>query len=165
MSGLIVETEAYIGQQDLACHAHFGRTRRTEVMFGRPGVAYVYFTYGLHWMLNVVSEPIDFPAAVLIRALAPIDGLERMALNRGGIRPVAELCSGPAKLTQALRIDRAMNGVNLSSRTGDLWIEPGEPIPARSIARGPRIGLGSTPEPWLSKPWRYWVKDNAFVSK
>ena len=165
LSGLIVETEAYIGQQDLACHAHFGRTRRTEVMFGRPGVAYVYFTYGLHWMLNVVSEPIDFPAAVLIRALAPIDGLERMALNRGGIRPVAELCSGPAKLTQALRIDRAMNGVNLSSRTGDLWIEPGEPIPARSIARGPRIGLGSTPEPWLSKPWRYWVKDNAFVSK
>ena len=164
LSGLIVETEAYIGENDLACHAHFGRTRRNEVMFGRPGCAYVYFTYGMHWMLNVVSEPIDFPAAVLIRALEPIDGIDLMMQHRGA-RPIVELCSGPAKLTQALRIDRAMNGVNLCNRTGDLWIEPGEPIPARSIARGPRIGLGSTPEPWLSKPWRYWVKDSAFVSK
>ena len=165
LSGLIVETEAYIGEKDLACHAHFGRTRRNEVMFGPAGCAYVYFTYGMHWMLNVVSEPIDFPAAVLIRALEPIDGIDLMALNRGGARPIVELCSGPAKLTQALRIDWAMKGVNLCSRTGDLWIEPGEPIPGRSIGRGPRIGLGSTPEPWLSKPWRYWVKDSAFVSK
>jgi DNA-3-methyladenine glycosylase len=164
LSGLIVETEAYIGENDLACHAHVGRTRRNAVMFGQPGVAYVYFTYGLHWMLNVVSEPIDFPAAVLIRALEPIDGIDWMMQQRGA-RPMVDLCSGPAKLTQALRIDQAMNGVNLCNRTGDLWIEPGEPIPGRSIARGPRIGLGNTPEPWLSKPWRYWVKENAFVSK
>ena len=164
LSGLIVETEAYIGENDLACHAHVGRTRRNAVMFGRPGCAYVYFTYGLHWMLNVVSEPIDFPAAVLIRALEPLDGIDWMMQHRGA-RPIVELCSGPAKLTQALRIDQAMNEVNLCSRSGDLWIEPGKLIPGRSIARGPRIGLGDTPEPWLSKPWRYWVKDNTFVSK
>jgi DNA-3-methyladenine glycosylase len=164
LGGLIVETEAYIGETDLACHARFGRTPRNAVMFGKPGLAYVYFTYGMHWMLNVVSEGEHFPAAVLIRALEPQAGLDLMFRFRRARRPI-ELCRGPAKLTQALRIDQALNGVDLCSRHGDLWIEPGVPIPARSVMRGPRVGLFTTPEPWKSKPWRYWVKDSPYVSR
>ncbi len=164
LSGIIVEAEAYIGETDLACHARAGRTLRTAVMYGPPGRAYVYFTYGMHWMLNVVSEAEHFPAAVLIRALEPLEGLDVMQQHRAIPRPI-ELCRGPAKLTQALRIDQTLNGVDLCSRRSDLWIEPGVPLPARSVRRGPRVGLGNTPEPWKSKPWRYWVKDNPFVSK
>jgi DNA-3-methyladenine glycosylase len=164
LSGLIVETEAYIGETDLACHARAGRTARTAVMYGQPGLAYVYFTYGMHWMLNIVSEVEDFPAAVLIRALEPQEGGELMRQHRPVPNPI-DLCRGPAKLTQALRIDQTLNGVDLCNRRGELWIEPGDPLPARSVKRGPRVGLGATPEPWLSKPWRYWVKDNPFVSR
>ncbi len=164
LAGIIVETEAYIGEADLACHAHFGRTARNAVMYSQPGLAYVYFTYGMHWMLNVVSEEEDFPAAVLIRALEPVESLDTMQHARGISNPI-RLCSGPAKLTQALRIDQAMNGVDLCNRRGDLWIEPGGPLSARSISRGPRVGLFTTPEPWKSKPWRYWINGNAFVSK
>jgi DNA-3-methyladenine glycosylase len=164
LSGIIVETEAYIGESDLACHAHFGRTARNAVMYGKPGLAYVYFTYGMHWMLNVVSEPEGFPAAVLIRALEPMEGLDVMQATRGVSNPIG-LCSGPAKLTQALRIDRGMNGVDLCNRRSDLWIEVGRPLPARSIRHSPRVGLFTTPEPWKSKPWRYWAKDSSFVSK
>ncbi len=164
LSGLIVETEAYIGETDLACHARSGRTARTAVMYGPPGTAYVYFTYGMHWMLNVVSEARHFPAAVLIRALEPQEGLDVMLQLRPVPRPI-ELCRGPAKLTQALRIDRALNGVDLCNRHGELWIEAGSSVPSRSVGRGPRVGLGNTPEPWKSKPWRYWVKDNLFVSR
>ena len=164
LSGLIVETEAYIGETDLACHARFGRTSRNAVMYGKPGLAYVYFTYGMHWMLNVVSEKEHFPAAVLIRALEPQEGMDLMRRLHPARRPV-ELCRGPAKLTQALRIDQTLNGVDLCSRRSDLWIESGIPVPARSVARGPRVGLFTTPEPWKSKPWRYWVKDNPCVSK
>jgi DNA-3-methyladenine glycosylase len=164
LSGMIVETEAYIGENDLACHARAGRTARTEIMYGPPGLAYVYFTYGLHWMLNVVSERVDYPAAVLIRALEPIEGVALMQAARGP-RPIGDLTNGPAKMCQALRIDRAMNGVDLTSARGELWIEADCTVPVRSILCGPRIGLGSTPEPWLSKPWRYWIKGNSFVSK
>jgi DNA-3-methyladenine glycosylase len=164
ISGLIVEAEAYLGETDLACHARVGRTARNAMMYGRPGLAYVYFTYGMHWMLNVVSEAEDFPAAVLIRALEPQEGIDVMLELRPVPRPL-ELCRGPAKLTQALRIDQALNGVDLCSRRGDLWIEAGVPVPARSIMRGPRVGLFTTPEPWKSKPWRYWVKGNPFVSR
>jgi DNA-3-methyladenine glycosylase len=164
LSGIIVEAEAYIGESDLACHAHVGRTARNAVMYGKPGVAYVYFTYGLHWMLNVVSEPIDSPAAILIRALEPLEGVDLM-FQRRGPRPLTDLCRGPAKLTQALRIDKALNGVDLVNRRSELWLEPDRSIPPRRIARGPRIGLGSTPEPWFSKPWRYYLKDSPFVSR
>jgi DNA-3-methyladenine glycosylase len=164
ISGVIVETEAYIGETDLACHARAGQTTRTAVMYGRPGLAYVYFTYGLHWMLNVVSERAGFPAAVLIRAIEPVEGVALMQAARG-LRPIGDLTNGPAKLCQALRIDRAMNGVDLADARSDLWIEADRTVPARSILSGPRIGLGSTSEPWLSKPWRYWIKSNPFVSK
>jgi DNA-3-methyladenine glycosylase len=164
LSGFIVEAEAYIGETDLACHARFGRTSRNAVMYGKPGLAYVYFTYGMHWMLNVVSEEEHFPAAVLIRALEPQEGIDLMQQRRPSARPI-ELCRGPAKLTQALRIDQTLNGVDLCNRRGDLWIETGVLLPARSVERGPRVGLFNTPEPWKSKPWRYWMKDNPFVSK
>ena len=163
-AGVIVETEAYIGESDLACHARAGRTARTEVMYGRPGLVYVYFTYGLHWMLNVVSEHEDYPAAVLIRAIEPVEGVALMQAARGQ-RPGGDLTNGPAKLCQALRIDRALNGVDLTAARSSLWIEADRTVPARSILSGPRIGLGSTPEPWFSKPWRYWIKDNPFLSK
>lgn len=164
LSGLIVETEAYIGEHDLACHARAGYTPRTAIMYGRPGLAYVYFTYGMHWMLNVVSEREGYPAAVLIRAIEPVEGVEQMYQHRPVARPI-DLCRGPAKLTQALRIDQTLNGVDLCNRQSAVWIEAGGPLPARSIGRGPRVGLFNTPEPWKSKPWRYWVKDNPFVSK
>jgi len=163
LAGIIVETEAYVGENDQACHARAGRTLRNAVMYGRPGLAYVYFTYGMHWMLNVVTERLDYPAAVLIRALEPVEGVEQMMLQRPAARPI-EVCRGPAKLTRALRIDQALNGVDLCERDA-VWIEAGEPLPARSVGRGPRVGLFTAPEPWKSKPWRYWVKNSPFVSK
>jgi DNA-3-methyladenine glycosylase len=107
LSGLILETEAYIGETDLGCHAKAGRTRRNAVMYGPPGHAYVYFTYGMHWMLNAVTGPEGFPAAVLLRAIQPLEGTERISLRRQG-----RDCLGPARLTQALALDLAFNGAD-----------------------------------------------------
>jgi DNA-3-methyladenine glycosylase len=169
LSGIIVETEAYgaAGLPDLACHAdraNGGRpTPRTAVMFGPPGHAYVYFTYGMHWMFNVVTGQEGEASAVLIRALQPDEGAEEMVGHRRG-RPYAELTNGPAKLTQALQIDKKYNQANLCRPDGVIWIEQGTRIPSVEIAAGPRVGLGKTPEPWLSKPWRYWIRNNPFVS-
>ena len=165
LAGRIVETEAYIGGDDLGCHASVGRTARNQVMFGPPGHAYVYFTYGMHWMFNVVTQVDGFPAAVLIRALEPLDGLTMMERNRRG-RTGFDLCSGPAKLAQALNITRALNGVDLCARRGaELWIEDAPPISNDEIAAGPRIGLNSVPEPWFSKPWRFYIASSQFVSR
>jgi len=164
LAGRIVEAEAYVGGEDKGCHASVGRTLRNEVMFGPPGHAYVYFTYGMHWMFNVVTEVEGFPAAVLIRALEPLDGVAAMMRNRHG-RDGVNLCSGPAKLTQALGITRALNGIDLCARGAELWIEDAPPIPDADIAAGPRIGLNSVPEPWKSIPWRFYVRDNPFVSR
>jgi len=171
LAGRIVEAEAYIGEQDKGCHASVGRTRRNEVMYGPPGHAYVYFTYGMHWMFNVVTEAEGFPAAVLIRALEPLEGIATMERNRNSLkkasrRRVFELCSGPAKLAQALRITRELNGVDLCARRGaELWLEDALPISDDDIAAGPRIGLNNTPEPWKSIAWRFYVSENPFVSK
>ncbi len=170
LSGRIVETEAYCDteEKDLACHGHRANdgqpTPRTAVMFGPAGVAYVYFTYGMHWMFNVVTGQAGQANAVLIRALEPLEGLEVMAQNRNGRAP-AQLTSGPARLTQALAIDKSLNGANLCDPQGVIWIEDAPPMAAGQIAAGPRIGLGKTPEPWLSMPWRYWLTDNPFVSR
>ena len=151
--GIITETEAYISQKDLACHAKAGLTARTEVMFGEPGHAYVYFTYGSHWMLNVVTEREGFPAAVLIRAIQPIEGVEIMSARRSGRDTF-----GPGKLTQAMGITKSENGVDLTETTHGLWIEAGVKVPNSLVTKGPRVGLNNTPEPWLSKPWRFLVR-------
>ena len=157
--GLITETEAYISEKDLACHAKAGRTARTAVMYGESGHAYVYFTYGNHWMLNVVTERDGFPAAVLIRAIQPIEGAEIMSVRRSGRDTF-----GPGKLCQALGITKSENGIDLTETTGGLWIEAGVKVPNSLVTKGPRVGLNNTPEPWLSKPWRFLVKGHVIAS-
>ena len=151
--GLITETEAYINEEDLACHAKAGRTPRTAVMYGPPGHAYVYFTYGNHWMLNVVTEREGFPAAVLIRAIQPIEGVEVMSTRRSGRDTF-----GPGKLTQAMGITKSENTVDLTVANQGLWIEAGLSVPDENVTIGPRVGLNTVPEPWFSKPWRFLVK-------
>lgn len=164
LSGLVVEAEAYIGESDLACHARAGKTGRTAVMYGRAGFSYVYFTYGMHWMLNVVTEDEDYPAAVLLRAIEPLEGVEVMQGLRGR-QDRRRLGRGPACLTQALGIARAQNGLDLCVPDSGLWIERGTPVPRRQVGVSPRVGLGKTPEPWLSKPWRYFLAGSPFVSR
>lgn len=161
LSGLIVEVEAYIGEDDAACHAACGRTPRNEVMYGPPGHAYVYFIYGMHHCLNVVTEEEGFPAAVLIRALEPLEGLEIMRRHRPG-RPDGELTNGPAKLCQALAVERNFNGVDLC--TGEaLFIEGGRRVAQREIEASPRIGINAD-EVAMSVPWRFYLRGNDFVS-
>jgi DNA-3-methyladenine glycosylase len=157
LSGMITEAEAYISEADLACHARAGKTARTQIMYGPPGRAYVYFTYGQHWMLNVVTEAEDYPAAVLIRAVSGESGLEVIAARRPGVKPSA-WTDGPAKLTRAFGIDGAQNGIDLTRPDSGLWIEPGVVISDSSVTSGPRVGLYTVPEPWKSMPWRFLVK-------
>ena len=151
--GFITETEAYIGEEDLGCHARAGRTPRTAVMYGPPGHAYVYFTYGNHWMLNAVTEGEGFPAAVLIRAIQPVEGVEVMYARRGGRDTF-----GPGKLTQAMGITKSENMVDLTKIENGLWIEAGISVPDKNVTIGPRVGLNTVPEPWFSKPWRFLVE-------
>jgi len=150
LAGMITESEAYIGEEDLGCHAKSGKTKRNAVMFGPPGNAYVYFTYGMHWMLNAVTETEGFPAAVLIRGMKPVEGVSIISAHRKGGDT-----AGPAKLTQALRIDATLNGVSLCDTDSGLWIEAGIPVADIDILTGPRVGLLSVPEPWKSEPWRF----------
>ncbi len=169
LSGIIVETEAYCDadEPDLACHgdrANGGQpTPRTAVMFGEAGVGYVYFTYGIHWMFNIVTGQPGEANAVLIRALEPDEGVEQMQMLRP--RPRSELTNGPAKLAQALAIDKAFNGHDLCADSAELWLEEAWQVDSAEIATGPRIGLGKTPEPWFSMPWRYWLRTNSHVSR
>jgi DNA-3-methyladenine glycosylase len=153
-AGIIVEAEAYSGEEDLGCHASAGYTPRTRVMYGPPGHAYVYFTYGMHWMLNFVVEAEGFPAAVLIRAIVPTEGLERMATRRAGRRG-EEWTNGPGKICQAMAINKALNGADLCVPRAELFVEYGESISDSSVTIGPRVGLYSVPEPWKSIPWRF----------
>jgi DNA-3-methyladenine glycosylase len=154
ISGVITETEAYRGVEDLGCHAHAGKTRRNEVMFGPPGVAYVYFTYGMHWCLNFVTGAEGEPAAVLIRAVESLEGLDLIAARRAG-RKREIWCDGPAKLTQAFGIDGSQNGVSVCGRDSSLFVEEGESAQKDSILATPRIGLNNVPEPWKSIKWRF----------
>lgn len=183
LAGIIVETEAYLGEEDLACHAAAGRTARTEVMYGPPGHAYVYFVYGMHHCLNVVSEPPGYPAAVLIRALEPSEGVLAMAENRGlaarlgaeieragaaGRRDQAALdpgpvlralLAGPGRVCQALAIDRTMSGASLSGR--EIFLEAG--AAPRGIHATRRIGVDYA-GPWRQKPWRFLVAGSPWAS-
>jgi DNA-3-methyladenine glycosylase len=167
IDGIIVETEAYRGEEDLGCHCKAGRTARTQVMYGPPGHAYVYFTYGMHWMLNFVVEPENQPAAILIRALLPQTGLELIASRRGH-QPTPHWTNGPAKLCQALDINGKLNGADLCGLQSELYIESGEPIPDACVTTGPRVGLYTVPEPWKSISWRFrvtgWQPDETISS-
>lgn len=157
-AGRIVEVEAYVGPHDPACHAYgLRRTTRTEPLYGRPGTAYVYFTYGMHWCLNAVTESEDFPAAVLIRALEPLQGLdtmrERRATDDGRV-----LCKGPARLCEALGVTGALNRVSL--QRGALRILEGTRPRNTDIVAGPRIGITQARD-W---PLRFYLKDSPWVS-
>ena len=155
LAAIITEVEAYIGESDLACHARAGRTARTEVMYGPPGHLYVYFTYGKHWMLNFVTECEGFPAAVLLRAVAAEEGAGLMRRRRGRSD---HLTDGPAKVTQAFAFDKRWNGADLCARDAEAFVETNLPVADEAVKVGPRVGLGNTPEPWLSLPWNFSVQ-------
>jgi len=159
-SGVVIETEAYSSEQDLGCHCRAGRTPRTQVMYGPPGHAYIYFTYGMHWMLNFVVEAKGFPAAVLIRSIQHSEGLATIASRRGG-QPPAQWTNGPAKICQAFNIDKKFSGVDLCAPDAVLFVEPGNPFPDSCVTVSPRVGLNNVPEPWKSIPWRFYIRDKA----
>jgi DNA-3-methyladenine glycosylase len=158
VGGVIVETEAY-DATDPACHAFGGLTRRNAVLFGPPGRAYVYFSYGIHSLLNAVAEPEGSAAAVLIRALEPTAGVEEMRARRGR-QPLEELCSGPGKLTQALGVELEHNGISLA-RPPFSVLPRADGWQGVEITSGPRIGISKAAE----LPWRYVAAGNRFVSK
>lgn len=151
----IVETEAY-DQTDVASHSYNGRTPRTEVMFGPAGYLYVYFTYGMHYCCNVVVGEPGYGAAVLLRAAQPLSGTHVIEYRRQ--RTGAEATNGPAKLCQALNIDRAMNGHDL--REGDLRLIPAPALAPDEIVQTTRVGISKGKD----VPWRFYIKDNPFVS-
>jgi DNA-3-methyladenine glycosylase len=157
-SGIIVETEAY-SQDDAASHSFKGMTPRTKVMFGPGGYAYVYFTYGMHYCFNVVSGPDGHGQAVLIRALQPVQGIEIMKQRRNK-EIETELCSGPAKLVQAMGITKEQYGHPLFGNN-ELYIKPNYWPKKNDLVTGPRIGISQEKE----KPWRFYIKNNPHVSK
>jgi DNA-3-methyladenine glycosylase len=158
-AGMIVEAEAYIGEDDPACHAAPGPTKRNEPLYGPPGVAYVYLNYGMHYLVNAVTEAKGAPAAVLIRALAPIDGIPLMVKRRvnGKRIPEADLCRGPGNLTKALGISLQENRLDLTSSR--LWIEDRGLDPGR-LSWGTRIGITRGAD----RPWRCWATGHVSVS-
>jgi DNA-3-methyladenine glycosylase len=157
-AGVIVETEAY-EESDPACHAYIGRTTRNEVLFGPPGYAYVYLSYGIHNLLNFVTEPEGKASAVLIRALEPTDGIELMRERRDR-QAVEQLCSGPGKLSEALAVDLSLNGADLFSPPFELR-DRRRDWGAAEITASPRIGITKAAD----LPWRYCVRESRFVSK
>jgi DNA-3-methyladenine glycosylase len=162
VSGRIVELEAYRGPQDRAAHSYGGRrTKRTETMYGIGGTAYVFFVYGMYNQFNVVSGAAEVPHAILIRALEPVEGVELMRKRRPG-QPDYNLTNGPGKLCIAMNIDRGLDGADLTG--SNVWIEEAKKLPPRQIASGPRIGIDYAEE-WVDKPWRFWIKDNIYVSR
>jgi DNA-3-methyladenine glycosylase len=157
-SGRIVETEAYLGEHDLACHAAAGLTARTRWLYGAPGTAYVYFIYGVHWCFNAVTRAVGAPSAVLVRALEPMEGVELMR-ERRRVAHDRDLTNGPGKLCEALGITGALNGLPLQK--GPIEILRGETVPDERVQVTPRIGITKSAE-W---PLRWLVRDNPYVSK
>jgi len=156
LAGIITETEAYRGEDDQACHARSGRTPRTAVMYGPPGFTYVYFNYGIHWLLNIVTEAQGFPAAVLIRGLEPVEGVEIIAARRKG-RPQPQWTDGPAKLCQAFGFGKNHNNLDICQPDAPIFVEIGEAILSSRVTIGPRVGLNKVLEPWKSIPWRFQI--------
>jgi DNA-3-methyladenine glycosylase len=158
-SGIIVETEAYVGEHDLACHAAAGRTQRTEPLYGPPGNSYVYFIYGMYWCFNAVPRAEGLPSAVLVRALEPLDGLDLMHERRPGIKKDVDLTNGPGKLCTALGIDGSMSAKPLQRKP--LVIREGEPVLDARVEITSRIGITRSAD-W---PLRWIVRGNRFVSR
>ncbi len=164
VSGRVVEVEAYLGAEDRAAHSFGGRrTRRTETMFGVGGTAYVFFVYGMHHQFNVVTGPEGLPHAVLVRAVEPEEGIELMK-ERRPVSKERELTSGPGKLCRALGIDLTFDGEDLTKSGRVRLEETGVKFKPEQVAQGPRIGVAYAAEDAL-KPWRFWVKDNEYVSR
>ena len=159
VSGRIVETEAYVGEHDLACHAAAGRTARTAPLYGPPGIAYVYFIYGVHWCVNAVTRGIDEPSAVLIRALEPLKGVEIMRRRRAAARRDVDLTNGPGKLCEALGITGEHNWLPLQKPP--LRILRGAPISDDMVLVTPRIGITQCRD-W---PLRWVIRGNPYVSR
>ncbi|MCA1830151.1 MAG: DNA-3-methyladenine glycosylase [Actinobacteria bacterium] len=157
-AGAIVEAEAYT-YDDPGSHAFRGMTPRNAPMFEEPGHAYVYFTYGMHWCLNAVTERDGVAGAVLLRAVEPLEGIDMMRSNRGPKVRDRDLARGPGRLTQAFRIDRKHNRADLTAPP--LYIAPGERLPSRAIAATARIGLGTTQD---GRPWRFVLVNSPWVS-
>lgn len=164
VSGRIVEVEAYLGAEDRAAHSYGSRrTRRTETMYAVGGTAYVFFVYGMHHQFNVVTGPAELPHAVLVRAVEPEEGSELMR-ERRPVSKERELTSGPGKLCRALGLDLTFDGEDLTAG-GRVWLEEtGVKLQPDEIASGPRIGVAYAAEDAL-KPWRFWVRDNVYVSR
>jgi DNA-3-methyladenine glycosylase len=166
IAGKIVETEAYAGPEDLASHASRGKTPRTAPMFGPPGFAYIYLVYGMNYCFNIVTEGNDYPAAVLIRALEPAEGVKSMFGRRSLVYtpdPLPILTNGPGKLCQALSIDKTLNRVDLTG--GTLWLEDrGIKIKLSEIVAKKRIGVDYAGK-YKNKPWRFYLKGSIYVSK
>jgi DNA-3-methyladenine glycosylase len=161
-AGRIVEAEAYRGPEDRAAHSFGGRrTQRTEAMFGPPGYAYVFFVYGMHWHLNLVTTRADAPHAVLLRAIEPVLGADLMAERRGLPATHVNLTNGPGKLCQAFAIDRRHYAADLTQ--GSLVLSESD-TPRGKLARSPRIGVDYA-ESWAEKPWRFFERDNPWVSR
>lgn len=162
-SGMIVETEAYAGVEDKASHAYGGRrTNRTEVMYHRGGVAYVYLCYGIHHLFNIVTNTKDIPHAVLIRAIEPMDGIDIMLERRGKVKLTPQLTAGPGALSRALGIDTAHTGLSLNTHI--IIEDRGIKIQPRDIVAGTRVGVAYAAED-AYLPYRFSIKDNPFVSK
>jgi len=165
----IVETEAYNGPRDLASHASRGRTHRNEAMFGQPGTIYVYFTYGMHYMLNIVTEKENYPAAVLIRAVEPIarnaKRITPQMLRKTGQAHNAAKTNGPAKLTKHLQINKSFNQLPIYTKKHGLWIENrDENLKPSQIVKTTRIGVDYAGK-YKDKKWRFYIKDNKFISR
>ncbi|HQU86130.1 MAG TPA: DNA-3-methyladenine glycosylase [Pyrinomonadaceae bacterium] len=162
ISAMIVETEAYLGAVDKAAHSYKNRrTKRTETMFSIGGTVYIFFIYGMYFQFNVVVGEKDSPHAILVRAVEPVENCEIMRERRGKM-PEKNLTSGPGKLCIALGIDKSFNNEDL---LGDkIWLEDYKKIPNKNIVSGKRIGIDYAEE-FAEKPWRFWIKDNDFVSK
>lgn len=163
LSGRIVETEAYVGEQDEASHASPGLTDRNASMYGPPGHAYVYLIYGMHHCFNIVTDREGYPAAVLLRALEPLEGVNAMRQRRGG-RPDEQLTSGPGRLCEGLAIGLQLDSADLCSPAAALFLEAGDLAPDERVTTGPRVNVRGNPHA-LSVPWRFYVEGSRFLSR
>jgi DNA-3-methyladenine glycosylase len=163
IAGRITEVEAYVGEEDRASHANPGPTPRNAPMYGPPGYTYIYLIYGIHHCLNIVTERDGFPAAVLIRAIEPIEGLATMRQLRGEHHPLQDLTRGPGRLCQALAVNLTLNNHDLCAIDAPMWIEEDASVCDAHITQSPRIGVRGDAQA-TNVPWRYYLRDSRWIS-